>query len=152
LARVGLWPVYFLALVGVGLARIPPGWVLVVEPLTRLLLGLFVAYLLGWVRMIVWALLPGAVIQYGRHLWFPHARRRLRVALADISTIAVEQRPPPIGETFVIELKQGEQTYDLCPVAWDGAERVHAIVARKVRRAKIRAARRDARARRRAAE
>lgn len=149
LARFGLWPVYFLALLAVGLARIPPSWVLVVESLNRVLIGLFVAYLLGWLRMIVWALLPGAVIQYGRYLWFPHARRRIRVAIADISAIAVEQRPPPIGETFVIELKHGELTYDLCPVAWDGAERVHAAVARKVRRARIRANRRDARSRRR---
>jgi hypothetical protein len=149
LARFGLWPVYFLALLGVGLAKIPSSWVLWVEPLTRVLIGLVVAYLLGWLRMVVWALLPGAVIQYGRYLWFPHGRRRIRVAIADISTIAVEQRPPPIGETFVIELSGGELTYDLCAVACHGAERVHAAVARKVRRAQIRARRRDARARRR---
>jgi hypothetical protein len=150
LARFGLWPIYLLALLGVGLAKIPSSWVLWVEPLTRVLIGLFVAYLLGWLRMVVWALLPGAVIQYGRYLWFPHGRRRIRVAIADISAIAVEQRPPPIGETFVIEIAGGELTYDLCPVACDGAERVHAAVARKVRRARIRADRRDARARRRA--
>jgi hypothetical protein len=151
LARFGLWPVYFVALLAVGLARIPPSLVLFVEPLTRVLIGLVVAYLLGWLRMFVWALLPGAVIQYGRHLWFPHARRRLRVAISDLSAIAVEQRPPPIGETFVIELKNGE-VHDLCPVACDGAERVHAAVARKIRWARIREGRRDARARRRSAE
>lgn len=149
LARLGLWPVYLLALLGVGLARIPSAWVLWFEPLTRLLIGLVVAYLLGWVRMVAWALPPGAVIQYGRYLWFPQGRRRVRVAISDISAIAVEQRPPPIGETFVIELGSGDVTYDLCPVHNDGAERVYAAVARKVRRARIRADRRDARARRR---
>jgi hypothetical protein len=150
-ARFGLWPVYFVALLAVGLARIPSSLVLFVEPLTRVLIGLVVVYLLGWLRMVVWALLPAAVVQYGRHLWFPHARRRLRVAIADLSAIAVEQRPPPIGETFVVELKNGE-VHDLCPVAWDGAERVHAAVARKIRWAGIRESRRNARARRRSAE
>lgn len=152
LARFGLWPVYLLAFLAVGLAKIPSSWVLWVEPLTRLLIGLVVLYLLGWLRMLVWALLPGAVIQHGRYLWFPHGRRRIRVAIADISTIAVEQRPPPIGETFVIELKGGELTHDLCPVACHGAERVYAAVARKVRWARIRADRRDARRRRRLRE
>ena len=91
----------------------------------------------------------GRVIQYGRYLWYPHGRRRVRVAIADISAIAVEQRPPPIGEIFVIELGGGELTHDLCPVACHGAERVHAAVARKLRRARIRALRRNARSRRR---
>lgn len=149
LARLGLWPIYLLALLGVGLARIPQGWWIAGhEPLTRFAIALVVVYLLGWVRMIAWTLLPGAVIQYGRRLWFRHADRRLRLLIAEIRAIDVEQRPQPVGETFVIELHSGA-AYDLCPVRWDGAERIYAVVARRVRRAKVRAQRRAARARRR---
>lgn len=150
LARVGLWPVYFLALLAVGLARIPSSWWLAdMQLLTRVAIGLVVVYLLGWVRMIAWTLIPGAVIQWGRRLWFRHRGRRVRVRISDIGTIDVEQRPPPVNEVFVIEI--GETIYDLCPVNWDGAERVYAVVARRVKRAKLRANRRRARARRRAA-
>jgi hypothetical protein len=152
LARVGLWPIYLLALLGVGLARIPSSWWIVdSEPLTRVAIALVVIYLLGWVRMIVWTLIPAAVIQYGRRLWFRHRGRRVRIPIKRITAIDVEQRPPPVGEAFVIELDDGA-CYDLCPVAWDGAERVYSVVARRVRRARLRAARRRARAKRRAAK
>ena len=150
LARFGLWPLYFVALLIVGLARLPSSWSVIgagSAALTRLIIGLVLAYLLGWMRMIVWALLPGAVVQYGRRLWFRHRGRRIRVLTRDITTIDVEQRPPPIGEVFVIE--SGGAVYDLCPVDWDGAVRIYSVVARRVRRARDRAARRAARLRRR---
>ncbi|WP_146658214.1 hypothetical protein [Enhygromyxa salina] len=150
LARFGLWPLYFVALLVVGIVRIPTAWWVIgasSEAVIRIVLGLAVIYVLGWVRMIVWALVPGAVVQYGRRLWYRHRGRRIRVMIPNISSIDVEQRPPPIGEVFVLEI--GEATHELCPVDWDGAVRIYAVVARRVRRTRDRAARRDARARRR---
>jgi len=151
LARVGLWPVYFVALLIVGLGRIPGNWWVIgagSETLTRAVIALVVVYLLGWLRMIVFALVPGAVVQFGRRLWFRHRGRRIMVRITTILAIDVEQRPPPVQEAFIIELDDGA-LYDLCPVRWDGAERIYAAVARQVRRARIRAARRHARANRR---
>lgn len=150
LARVGLWPIYFVALLTVGIGRVPRGWWVLgagSEALTRVPLALVVIYLLGWLRMVAWTLLPGAVIQYGRNLWFRHRGRRVRVAIKSIVAIDVEQRPPPVNEAFLIRLDSGA-IYDLCPVHWDGAERVHRVVARRVRTAALRASRREARARR----
>jgi len=148
LARLGLWPLYFVALLIVGLGRIPSGWWVIgagSEALTRIVIALLVLYLLGWARMIAFALLPKAVIQYGRRLWFPHRGRRIVVPIKTIANIEVEQRPPPVGEAFVIELEDGA-VYDLCPVGWDGAARIYAAVAGRVRRAQARAQRRITRA------
>lgn len=152
LARVGLWPVYFVALLIVGLGRIPTNWWVIgagSEALTRGVIALVVVYLLGWLRALVFAFVPGAVVQFGRRLWFRHRGRRIVVRIKTILAIDVEQRPPPVKEAFVLELDDGA-VYDLCPVAWDGAERIYAAVARRVRRARIRAARRLARAQKRA--
>ncbi|MCA9685220.1 MAG: hypothetical protein KC431_29755 [Myxococcales bacterium] len=146
LARLGLWPVYFVALLTVAIGRIPVSWWVLgagIEELTRVVLALLVLYLLGWVRAFVFSLLPRAVVQFGRHLWFRHRRRRVRVRTAMITAVDVEERPAPEGEVFVIELDDGA-VYDLCPVAWNGAERVYALLARRVRRAKLRASRKAA--------
>ncbi|PRP90574.1 hypothetical protein ENSA5_63770 [Enhygromyxa salina] len=151
-ARFGLWPVYFVVLLAVGLARIPSAWWVIgagYETLTRLIIALAVIYLLGWLRMIAWTLIPGAVIQFGRRLWFRHRGRRIRLPIKAITTIDVEQRPPPVNEAFILELADGA-VYDMCPVSWDGAERIYSVVARRVRRARLRANRRLARAKRRA--
>ena len=153
LARVGLWPLYLVALLIVGLGRIPSGWWAIgagSETLTRAVIALVVLYLLNWVRMIVFASVPGAVVQYGGRLWFRHRGRRIMVRTKTILAIDVELRPPPVDEAFLIELDDGA-VYDLCPVRWDGAERVYAIVARRVRRARVRANRRLARAKKRVA-
>ena len=152
LARFGLWPVYFVALLVVGLGRIPPGWRVLgagSEPITRAVIAVIVLYLLGWVRVIVFALVPKSVVHYGRRLWFRHRGRRIVVRINTIVTIDVELRPPPVGETFVIELDDGA-VYDLCPVGWDGAGWVYGAVASRVRRAQARAQRRLIRAQRRA--
>ena len=61
----------------------------------------------------------------------------------------VDLRPDPSGEVFVIELDDGHEV-DLCPVRWDGAERIYALVARAIRRGERRRRRELARARRRA--
>lgn len=150
LARLGPWPLYFVALLSVGLGRIPSSWWVIgagSEVLTRIVIALLVVYLLGWVRMVAFALAPKAVIQYGGRLWFRHRGRRIVVPIKTITTIVVEQRPPPVGETFVIELDDGA-VYDLCPVAWDGAARIYATVAGRVRRAEARRQRRLNRAQR----
>jgi hypothetical protein len=152
LARFGLWPLYFVALLVVGLGRIPSGWWVIgagSETLTRLVIAIVVLYLLGWVRVIVFSLVPKSVVQYGRRLWFRHRGRRVILRIDTIESIFVEQRPPPVGEAFVIELKDGA-VYDLCPVAWDGAGRIYGAVATKLRRARARAERRRSRAHRRA--
>lgn len=144
LARVGLWPLYFVALLSVGLGRIPSSWWVIgagSEVLTRIVIALVILYLLGWVRMIAFTLAPKAVIQYGRRLWFRHRGRRIVVQIKTITNIVVEQRPPPVGEAFVIELDDGA-VYDLCPVGWDGAARIYATIARRVVRAQARERRR----------
>jgi hypothetical protein len=151
LARFGLWPLYFVVLLVVGLGRIPSAWWVIgagSETVTRLVIAAVVLYLLGWVRMIVFAFVPKSVGQYGRRLWFRHRGRRVVVRIDTIAQLVVEQRPPPVGEAFVIELEDGA-VYDLCPVAWDGAARVYAAVAVKLRRARARAERRRTRAQRR---
>lgn len=148
LARFGLWPLYFVALLIVGLGRIPSSWWVIgagSETVTRIVIALVVLYVLGWVRMIVFALVPRSVIHYGRRLWFPHRGRRIVVSINSIEQIVVEQRPPPIHEAFVIELEDGA-VYDLCPVGWDGAARIYAAVAGRVRRMQARKRRRLIRA------
>ena len=150
LAQVGLWPIYLLVLLVVGIVRIPvEWWLLGFEVLTRLLLLVIALYLFGWIRMIVWSLLPGAAIQFGRNLWFRYRGRRIRLETSALTTVNVEQRPPPIGEVFIIEVGDGA-VYDLCPVRWDGAQRIYRVLARRVRRSEARDARRLARARRKA--
>jgi len=152
LGRVGLWPIYALVLLVVVIVRIPVSWWLFdSEVLTRLVLVAAALYLFGWLRMLVGTLIPGAVILYGRRLWFRHRGRRIRLRTSALTAVAVEQRPPPDGEVFVLELGDGA-VYDLCPVAWDGAPRIFRILARRVRRAEARELRRLARARRKAAK
>jgi hypothetical protein len=138
------------ALLVVGLGRIPSGWWVIgagSETLTRLVIAAVVLYLLGWARMIVFSLAPKAVIQYGRRLWFRHRGRRIVVRIETLAKIVVEQRPPPVGEAFVIELKDGA-VYDLCPVGWDGAARVYSAAARRLSRLQAREQRRITRAQR----
>jgi hypothetical protein len=147
LVRVASWPVYFVVLLPIAIGRIPAAWSLFGSELpTRLLLALAALYVLGWARTIVFTLLPKTVIQFGRRVWFRHHGRRVVVRTSAIVEIDVELRP--IGEVFVIELDDGE-TCDLCPVAWEGAQRIFAVLARRVRRAKLRASRRRAREQRR---
>ncbi|NVB41564.1 hypothetical protein G6O69_27240 [Pseudenhygromyxa sp. WMMC2535] len=144
LARFGLWPVYFVAMLIVAIGRIPPSWWVIgagIEVLTRAILALVVLYLLSWLRAFAYTLLPRAVILFGRRLWFRHRGHRIRVRTSAITTIDVEERPMPDGEVFIIELDDGG-VYDLCPVDWEGSQRIYAVVARRVRRAKLRARRR----------
>jgi hypothetical protein len=143
IVRIATWPVYFVVLLPIVIGRLPESWWLFgFELVTRVLIGLAALYLLGWVRTIGFTLLPKAVIQYGRRLWFRHHGRRVVVWTSAIVAIDVELRPD--GEVFVIELDDG-QVHDLCPVAWEGAQRIFAVLARRVRRAKLRANRRRAR-------
>lgn len=147
LVRIAAWPVYFVLLLPIVIGRIPEAWWLFGTSVpTRVAIALVALYLLGWVRTIGFTLLPKTVIQYGRRLWFRHHGRRVVVWTSAIVGIDVELRPN--GEVFVIELDDG-QVYDLCPVAWEGAQRIFAVLARRVRRAKVRASRRRAREQRR---
>lgn len=147
IVRVVAWPVYFIVLLPIAIGRIPEAWSVFGSVLgTRFLLALVALYLLRWARTIVFTLLPKTVIQFGRRLWFRHQGRRVVVRTSAIVAIDVELRP--IGEVFVIELDDG-QTCDLCPVAWEGAQRIFAVLARRVRRAKLRANRRRTREQRR---
>ncbi|EDM73719.1 hypothetical protein PPSIR1_10010 [Plesiocystis pacifica SIR-1] len=144
LARLGLIPVYFIALLAVTIGRIPSSWLVIgfgFEVLTRAVLGLVMIYLLGWVRAVAFSLVPGAVVLYGRRLWFPHRGRRVLVRTTAVTAVEVELRPPPRGEVFLIELDDGA-VYDLCPVHWNGATRIYAVLARRVRRAQAREERR----------
>lgn len=139
LVRFASWPVYFVVLLPIAIGRLPASWaVLGFEELTRLVIALVALYLLGWARAIAFSLLPRAVVQYGGRLWFRHGGRRTIVRTAAVTAIDVELRPS--GEVFVIEV-EGGQTYDLCPVAWEGAQRIFKVVHRRVARARRRRAR-----------
>jgi hypothetical protein len=83
-----------------------------------------------WLRALITAALPRAVVLIGRRLRFRRRARRVVVDLRDIVHADVELRPP-IGEVFVIELRSG-QVIDLCPVHWDGADRLWARLKRRI--------------------
>ncbi len=114
------------------------------EPAARVVLAVIVIYLLSWLRTVVFSLLPHAVVQYGRRLWLRHRGSRIQLRTRVVSAIDVELRPEPVGEVFVIELEDGA-VYDLCPVRWDGAERIYTVLARRVRRGRLRKDRRKSR-------
>ncbi|MBK8266213.1 MAG: hypothetical protein IPK80_33410 [Nannocystis sp.] len=116
------------------LTRLPTSWVELVggypEPV-RLLLLLIALYAWGWARALIIAALPGAPVLVFRRLIFRSRGRRHVLRPRDIAKIEVEGRLPDDREVFVVELRDGSR-HDLCPVAWRGAGRLYARLARLV--------------------
>lgn len=117
------------------LARLPEGWVSLVGGHTEVVRGvlvLLVLYAVGWLRAIVYSRLPASAYLLGRWLVLRVRGKALRVPVVMILEVHVELRPPPAGETFVVELKDGT-CHDLCPTHWQGAARLYAALSGKVR-------------------
>lgn len=130
---VGL--VFFSAMIAVLLARLPESW-------TALALGeawivraaLLLAMLWGmmWFGNLVRVILPSAPYLFGRTLTVRDRGRRVRLPVRDIAAVHVEPRPPDERDTFVVELRDGS-THDLCPIAWQGAGRLYARLAKALK-------------------
>jgi len=117
------------------LARLPAAWVSLVgghAEVIRVLLVLMVFYLAGWMRAVVYSRLPASAYLVGRRAVLRVRGKALRVPVDTILEIHVEVRPVPARETFVVELKDGT-CHDLCPTHWQGAVRLYAALARKLR-------------------
>ncbi len=151
LARLGIGVVTFVLVLWVLLGRLPEGWVALARGndwLTRAFLFVVVVLALGRLRNFVYALLPRApVVWFGRLTYRGRGRRRT-VKLDELAAIHVDLRPEPSGEVFVAEFLDGSEV-DLCPVDWDGAERIYARLARILRRTERRRRRSTKRAQRR---
>jgi len=116
------------------LTRLPASWVELVggypEPV-RLVALLLALYAWGWARVLIIGALPGAPALVFRRLIFRSRGRRLVLRPRQIAKIEVEGRLPDDREVFVVELRDGSR-HDLCPVAWRGAGRLYARLARLV--------------------
>ncbi len=133
---VGL--VFLSAAIAVLLARLPALWVQLAlgEPwIVRGLLLLLLFWANLWFGNIVRTFLPRAPYVFGRTLTLRAHGRRVRVPVRDIAAIHVEARPPDERDTFVVELRDGS-TLDLCPIAWQGAGRMYARLARAIKPAR----------------
>jgi hypothetical protein len=127
--------VLLMLLIAALLARLPASWLDLVgghAAIVRVVLVLVVFYLIGWLRAIVYSRLPAAAYLFGRWLVVRVRGKAVRVPVVMILEIHVELRPLPAGETFVVELKDGT-LYDMCPTHWQGAARLYAALARKLR-------------------
>ncbi|MCY1058722.1 MULTISPECIES: hypothetical protein [Nannocystis] len=131
---VGL--VFLSASVAVLLARLPDAWVAAVDGrswIIRVGLVLVLLWLNQWVGNIIRTVLPRAPYLFGRTLTVRERGRRVRLPVREIARVYVEPRPPGERDTFVVALKNGE-TYDLCPIAWQGAARLYARLVRALPR------------------
>lgn len=131
---VGL--VFVSASIAVLLARLPDAWVEAAGgrrwPIRAVLLVLLLG-LTQWIGNAIRMLLPRAPYLFGRTLTVRERGRRVRLPIREIARIYVEPRPPGERDTFVVALKRGE-TYDLCPITWQGAARMYARLARAIPR------------------
>jgi hypothetical protein len=142
LARLAVVAMGLMLGVPVLLVRLPPRWVELAfgaPELVRLIAFVVLLWLLRWVAALIYARLPRAVSLF-RRLSFPGRRHRRRVRIDEIAAVHVELRPPPVHQVFVVDLRDGT-THDLCPTDWPGAGRLYAKLARKLARARKKAAR-----------
>lgn len=131
---VGL--VFLSASIAVLLARLPDPWIALAQGHTWIVRGALLALLLWlnlWFGNIVRTFLPRAPYLFGRTLTVRVRGRRVRVPVREIAAIHVEARPPDDRDTFVVELRDGS-SLDLCPIAWQGAGRLYARLARALGR------------------
>ncbi len=125
-----------LALMPIGLVRLPPNWVALafgyswVVRIGMLLVGL---WLLAWMRAWLLARLPLAPYLVLGTLVFPDRGQRRRVKVADIAEVYVELRPTGLTQVFMVTLHDGTD-HELCPVDWSGAGRLFRILMRRLAR------------------
>lgn len=100
--------------------------------LVRGILVLFVGWGMGWVRAILYALLPRSAVLVRKRLTIPLRGERIALPVARIAAIHVERRADPVEEVFVVEMGDGTE-YDVCPVHWDGAQELYRSLRRRIR-------------------
>lgn len=130
LAHVATVLVTLLLFVPIALARLPRGWVALVDGhgiVVRIVLALLVVWLMTWVRAWVFARLPDAPYLVWRTLVFRERGTRVQVPVEKVVDVSVELRPPETTQVFVIELSDGT-THELCPTHWSGAGRLYAAL------------------------
>jgi len=139
-ARLGVGVVTFVLVLWVLLGRLPAGWVAAARGNDWFVRAVaFVAIVLGLsrARNVIYALLPRAPLVWFGRLTYRGRGRRRTVKLDELAAVHVDLRPEPSGEVFVVEFVDGSEV-DLCPVDWEGAERIYARLARTLRRTRRR--------------
>jgi len=117
-------------LVIVVLAKMPESWVFVAFDnhfVVRTVLAFLLLYGIGWLRALAFAGLPASIVLLGGTLRFRRNGRAVQLQIKEIAHARIEQRPRPVGEMLVVEMRNG-MTYELCPVHWEGAERIFSKV------------------------
>lgn len=133
--RLALGLVGFIALVWALVGRIPAAWLSLLagnQFLLRALMLLSMVAILSVVRTIAFAALPRSPWLFRRTLRIRHRGRSLRLDVRDVVEIHLDRRPEPIGDMFVLMLKDGREL-DLCPARWDGAGRLYAGIQRWIK-------------------
>ncbi|MGB1276973.1 MAG: hypothetical protein ACPG77_14610 [Nannocystaceae bacterium] len=125
----GFWAIAILipALLVALLVRLPDVWVAAAggyRIVVRLVLFAAVWWLWGWMRAIVFAMLPATPYLIWRTLAVRELGRRIRVPVRTIMGIDVEARPPDEREVMVVELEDGRRL-DVCPLHWKGAGKLY---------------------------
>lgn len=141
LARSAVGVVALVLTLAALLGTLPPAWVQMVDGrpwVVRVGLLLGVAWFSVWIRALSYALLPRAPVLFGRRLFVWFHGRRIVVHVGSVVDAAIERRPDPVREVFVLELRDGRRL-DLCPVHWSGAARLYRSLVRKLGRARRRA-------------
>ncbi len=136
LVRFGAWIVAALGIVTALLVRLPQPWVDAAggfPELVRAALATGVLFAVALAEPWIVGRLPSAPAWIGGRLWIPSPLGRLRVPLADIAHVDIEQRPQPLFEVVVVELRDGS-LHELCPLAWDGAAGMYAALSRRIHR------------------
>ena len=131
---VGL--VFVSAAIAVLLARLPEGWIALAGGrawLLRLALIGLLFWAIQWLGNLARVFLPRAPYLFGHTLTVRGRGRRVRLPVREIAAIHVEARTPGDRDTFVVELRDGS-THDVCPIAWQGAARLYARLARALAR------------------
>lgn len=134
-ARVGVGVLTLILLLAALLGTLPRTWVNLFWGNSWVLRGVLVLAVLwftAWVRVMAIALLPRAPLLLRNRLTFPVRGKKVILPVSSIAAVHVERRPEPLHEVFVVELKDGAE-HDLCPVHWDGAERLYRALKRRVR-------------------
>lgn len=138
-----LWLYAILGRLPPGLRELQPSW------LVRIGLQVVIFFVVRELAAIPYALLPGAVYLFRGQVAVRVRGKRVRIDVADIREVHVDDRPEPQNEVFVLELLD-DREFDLCPVHWDGSERIYAVLRRKVERDKARSRRKRKAARKKA--
>ncbi len=123
LAGFGAIAILIPSLITALLVRLPDVWVTAAggyRIVVRLVLFAGVWWIWGWLRAIVFAMLPSTPYLMFHTLAVRERGKRIRVPVRSIMGIDVETRAPDEREVMVVELQDGRRL-DVCPLHWKGA-------------------------------